>query len=449
MGSATSKSITKLYGGLGPKEIRRLMAKLSREQNPDEMNRMARAIPDEHARIYNDGLKLLRVLNGNLNDWIGLMHLGMQRDRFRFQHLYRESALTSSTQWQLLEMWRFIRYPITESELLAIRRYQRAEMLSLDGYAEMLSEYEGDEPGLHTAIAEYLRNLPPELERLYVDENTPERGTPEYEAFAQEDRRRYAVIAKGIRAIIDKAIKKGELPKPKKHEGELSLPYGVLSDWGEGTTEESFEIGGPGSNIPMLTMLQGQLATEWDIRPDSEADAVKEERDKMLRLLPMLPTIPQSVRDEIGSLEPPLSRKDFNRDEDRRIELYQKWYGEPFAPPLMLDAAQSHAGHRAQYEGLIEAQEILQREEFYGEDPLFPEIRAIIEEAQEEKEKFASLWESANKDWELRKAFYELQGLESPEINMFTNLEELQPAPMPMEEPTTEESLRLIRGWGS
>lgn len=199
----------------------------------------------------------------------------------------------------------------------------------------------------------------------------------------------------------------------------------------------------------MLAMFQAMLGPEWDIHPDSEADFVKKEREQMLQRLPMLPTIPRSARDEIGSLEPPLTSKDFKRDEKRTEELREKYYKTRFEPPLMLEAAQTHATERAQLDGLIAALEIIRQEEFYGEDPAWPEIRAIIEQAQEEAERFSSLWEQANEDWELRKAFYELQGLEHPNISVLTNLEELQPAPMPTEEPKTEDGLQLIRGWGS
>ncbi|MCA9834400.1 MAG: hypothetical protein KC435_10655, partial [Thermomicrobiales bacterium] len=230
MASTSTKKIEKMYGALGPKEVRRMMAKLAREHNIDEMNRLRLGIAQEQARVYNDGLKLLRVVNGNLNDWVGLALVGMQRDRFRFQHLLRETALEAVLRYHLTEMWRFIKYPVTESELRTIRQLRRSELVSLDGYAEMLSEVEGSEEGLNPSIAEYINSLPEDIERERSEFN----GRPSEEAL-QEDIRRGRIIEKEIRAIIDAAIKKGELPKPRKHEGELSLPWGVLTDWGEGT----------------------------------------------------------------------------------------------------------------------------------------------------------------------------------------------------------------------
>ncbi len=453
MASVTDKKIEKLYASLGPKEIRRMQAKFAREHKPDEINRLGRAVAQEHAELYNQGLKLLRVLNGNALDWIGLYRLGMERDRFRFQHALRETAIDAALQAQLLGIWKFIKYPITGSEYRALRRLRRDEPVSLNGYAEILSEVKADEPGLHPAIASYLNTLPQDTERIYHDYDSPDIFMKSAQAVVddvlQETFRRGNAIAKGIRAIIDDAIKKDELPMPKKHDGELSLPWGVLTDWGEGTTEETYDIGGPGLNIPMLLVFEGQLAPHWDIRSDRDADAVKEEREQMLQNLPMRPTIPRSVRDEIGSLDPPRTMQELQREEERAQEFREKWFAPSFTAPLMVNAAEVHAEHRAQFEGIREALEIVQRDDFFGEDPLFPEIRAQLDAAQEEADRFRPLWKEASADWMLRRELYTLQGLDPPDISPLTDLEELEaPAPMPTKEPETEEMLQLLRGWG-
>ncbi len=395
MASTTSKKIGNLYAKLGTKEIRRMQAKLTREHNPDEMNRLGQAIAQEYATTYNAGLKLLRVVNGNTLDWIGLARLGMERDRIRFQALLREVAIDTTLRYQLIEMWRFIKYPVTESEYRTIVKRHRATPLPLDGYAEMLAEQVGNEPGLHPTIVEYLDSLPEDVERERSDFDAP----PATDDELQEDIRRSNIIGKGIRAIIDDAIKKGELPKPKRKDGEPWLPWGVLSDWGEGTTEDTYDIGGPGygDHVPMLLMFQGQLGPKWDIHPDSDADFVKEERRQMLQRLPMLPTIPREVRDIIGTLDPPLTEKERQQDLEHVETLREIWYSQNGIAEMMLDAATSHAEHRAQLAGLWEAVDILQRDEFYGEDPLFPEIRAHMKSTQEEAKRFPALWEQANR----------------------------------------------------
>jgi len=80
------RKIETLYAGLGPVEIRRMQARLARERNPQEMNRFGRAVPDKYTAHYNEGLRLLRVINGTVPDWFTSFHLGMERDRLRFQH---------------------------------------------------------------------------------------------------------------------------------------------------------------------------------------------------------------------------------------------------------------------------------------------------------------------------------------------------------------------------
>lgn len=457
MASAASKKIEKLYAGLGPKEIRRMMAKLAREHKPDEMDRLRRAIPSEHAKTYNDGLKLLRVVNGNALDWIGLSKLGMERDRFRLQAFVREAAIDSVLRYQLMEMWRFIKYPVTESEYRAIVQRERSAPSTLDDYARHLAETEGLDEELRPELEAVFESLPPELEPDYstLPEDSSEwrklHDTPEYQAVVQQETERNEEAAKRILAILNTAVEKGELPKPKRQKGELVLPWGVLEDWATGTTEETWELLGPASGefVPMLRMFHATLGPEWDIRPDSDADFVKEERRQMLQRLPMRPTIPREVRDEIGTLDPPLTEKERQRDWKRLEELQEKWDSLEFITSMMVNAAEVHAEHRAQFEGIREALEIVQRDDFFGEDPLFPEIRAQLDAAQEEADRFPPLWEQANMNWEIRRELYKHQGLEPPDISPLADMDELQePAPMPTKEPDTTEMLQLLRGWG-
>lgn len=81
MASATGKKIDTLYGKLGEKERVRMLAKLSRKSDIAGMEKLRNATPPEHEDAYNHALKLLRVLNGNLTDWLALFKTGMERDR--------------------------------------------------------------------------------------------------------------------------------------------------------------------------------------------------------------------------------------------------------------------------------------------------------------------------------------------------------------------------------
>lgn len=430
MASATGKKLEKLYAGLGPKEIRRMMAKLSREHKPDEMNRLGRAISMDHAALYNRGLKLLRVANGTALDWIGLTKLGMERDRLRFQTFVREAAMLSHLRYQFNQLWKIIPYPVTESEYRAIVKRDRAELWTLDEYLERLIEW--GHPKLNPTVAAYL-----------------ERETEDNAGDEDEETSWQSTYA-GVRAIIDDAIKKGELPKPKRRDGEPALPLGVLADWGEGTTEETYTLSYPGAHVPMLALLDGDLNTEWDIRPDSEADAVKERRSAILKNFPILPGHPEEPKASIPNLDPPLTKKELEQSEALARSLSEESESWAALAELAYDAALSHAEHRSMFEGIREALEIVQRDDFYGEDPLFPEIRAQLDAAQEEADRFPDLWEQANSiGLGLYPSLWRLQGLEEPAWEWEGDKLKPRPvAPMPTKEPQTEAMRKLILDWG-
>jgi hypothetical protein len=63
-----------------------MLAKLSKTRDTAEIERLRRGTPIAHADIYNRALRLLRVLNGHILDWILNFHIGMERDRMRLQH---------------------------------------------------------------------------------------------------------------------------------------------------------------------------------------------------------------------------------------------------------------------------------------------------------------------------------------------------------------------------
>jgi hypothetical protein len=348
----------------------------------------------------------------------------MERDQIRFLMFVREAALTTHLRDQFNQLWSIIPYPVTESEYRAIVKLERAELWTLDEYLERLIEW--GHPSLNATVAAYLEQDP-------EDDNADEKTT-------------YA----RVRAIIDDAIKKGELPKPKRKDGEPTLPLGVLTDWGEGTTEETYALSAPGVNVPMLRLLDGNLNAEWDIRPNSEADAVKERRSAILKNFPILPGSPKEPKASIPSLDPPLTKKELEQSEALERSLADTWEQTVPLAELAYDAALSHAEHRSQFEGVCKALEIVQRDDFFREDPLFPEIRTQLDAAQEEADRFPALWEQANSiGLGLYSSLYRLQGLEVPpwewEGDTFVGT---PPAPMPTKEPQTESMRTLILDWG-
>src|SRR5215218_1452826 len=117
-----------LYAGLAPVERVRLMARLARAHDTVELNRLCDATPMAQAGVYNRAIALLRTLNGNLLDWITILHMGMERDRFRLQHAIVDGAHRWLALARLADVWTLVAYPVTEGEYRALVGLERAEL---------------------------------------------------------------------------------------------------------------------------------------------------------------------------------------------------------------------------------------------------------------------------------------------------------------------------------
>lgn len=429
MASTSTKKIEKMYGALGPKEVRRLMAKLAREHNIDEMNRLRLGISSEQASTYNDGLKLLRVLNGNLLDWILIAGMGMERERHRLNTAFAEGARQWLESYRMGETWRLIPYPVTESEYRAIVKLQRARAEPIEEWIGSVWEKEPETPGLRPELADILRERPP-----YDDESD------EAEEREEELWQRFYQI------VID-AIERGELRKAKRPSDTTSksdgywVASGALSDWALGTTEETHEPFGPGFSIPLIDELfAGSMYAKWEIRPDSDAEQVKARREEIRDVFSRLTVLGNRGRDELPSLEPPLTPQAHRKAQKEAHELYESLQEDNKPAKLAVAAANGFAAFRAQLEGLSGAVDIITRDEFYGEDPLWPEVRIHLEAGREEVERFEDAWNDTSM---MNYAIRQEMGLPTE------TLEEIrETAPIPTIEPETQEMLSLIRAWG-
>lgn len=444
MATTVNKKMGKLYESLTPKERARMLAKLAREGNRLEIERLRNATPPEHSSAYNRALGFLRTLNGNLPDWLSIFHVSMERDRYRFNLGAIEHVRRTMRRLQLGAVWKLVSYPVTESEYRALVKMQRAEPWELEGYAEHLAELEGNEPGLNPAIAELLQNLPPDLQRIRgvwtpVHEILDPEKERDEEAY-RDDHRRAAEIQHRILALMEAAIERGELPKPKRKDGELTLPEGTLKDWGEGTTPDTFEPYAPDHFVPGIDeFFSGGVMLgrdEWEIHPDSEAEAVKARRETMRTALLELAGVPHPQWDRFPSFDPPLTSAARRKAEKLAATLHDEWFEQGDFAALILAAAETHAVMRAQLEGIAQAIETLTRDEFGGEDPLMPETRATLEAAQEEAATFVKLWQQSER--ELRIGLYEASGKK-------LNLDE--PFPLPEKEP--DDMLPVFERWAA
>lgn len=417
MSATTNRKIGKLYEGLNERERVRMMAKLSREHKPDELARLRDATPPEHAAAYNRALGMLRAISGIVSAWITAASFAMDANTFALTAAIRDTARDWQERRRLIEAWKLTPYPVTESEYRAIVQRERAELYPLAEYPERLIEW--GHPHLNPAVAAYLAE-------------DPKPG---------EDDSSTATYA-GVIAIIEAAIKRGELPKPKRSKGERSLPLGVLADWGEGTTQATYEPAPPGFAVPAIEELfAGGMNAKWDIRPDAEAELVKERREELRDIFLLLSGAPRTEWEQLASLDPPLTEAEYTRASKQASELYERWFQSTREAEIAAAAAIRHAGEVAELESIAGALAVIQQEDFYGEDPLWPETRAKLEATKAKAKTFAELWTMAGESglsWRVHRAL-------GREISVLEAIEE--PPPLPTAEPEPGEMLRIIREW--
>jgi hypothetical protein len=436
--STTNNKLDKLYAELSEIERARMQAKLSKAHDTAGMDRLRRATPPEHAEAYNRALGLLRVLNGHMLDWIAIFHIGMERDRMRLQHATSVVAQRWLTRATMFNTWRIVPYPVTDSEYRTLVNLERSQPYSVRDYADLIWDRDGLRPELQAIVQEYR------------DADEPS-DAEQQEAFWKGYENRIA-------AMVRAAIKRGELPKPKPapkdannaDPGDIWLPTGALKDWADGTTEATYKPLPPSFAVPIIGALDDGMRTEWDIRPDGEVERVKAQReairDVFLDFLRV--TILRDERASFPSFEPPLTRGERDRAcklADEIKERLEDLADEPAG--LALEAAQTHATHRAQLEDLLEAIEIIRRDDFGGEDPLWEEVRTLIARVQAEAERFDENWADALGDVYMRRSLRKAQGLEGWPMDETGRPIIDAPVPLPEGEHDLEGTLSLIRDW--
>lgn len=416
MSATTNRKMGKLYEGLNERERVRMLAKLARAHDTREMDRLRDATPQQHADAYNRALGLLRTIAGTVASWITIANFAMDAHAFALTAAIRDAGRDWQERRRLMEAWKLTPYPVTESEYRAIVERERAELYAINDYLERLIE--GSHPNRNPAVSEYL-------------EQEPEDESAGWETT-------YAAV----RAIIEAAIKRGELPRPKRKNGEPVLPLGVLADWGEGTTPATYEPAGPAFAVPAIDQLfAGSMYAKWDIRPDTQAETVKERREELRRVFLLLSGAPQSDWERFSSLDPPLTEAEHTRAQEQASELYSAWFKSTREAALAVAAARGHASHAAEIQSIAGALETIRQEDFYGEDPLWPETRAKLAEAETRIQHFAELW-ALSAETGFSHQLHEALGLDTPMLEALS-----EPPPLPTVEPEPGEMTRIIREW--
>jgi len=363
-----------LYAGLTDTERARLLARHWRAGDGPELARLRRSVPDERARqAYEEALTLIRGLNGTF--FLGGMMLtkvGFERDVFAAEVLCGPERQRALACLGLRDLWTLVAYPVTEAEYRLLAELERAESIDVDDYAETLWA---------TTTLDGSDRLRAELGAI-TGAYREGMGEPEQEGRWD-----------AFRACFAGAIERGELPTPehKVNDEGRSLPRGLLSDWAEGTTAETYRPAGPGFAIPALELFPSP-GMSYEILPDTEVDRVRARRAQLRdALLPvgwMHLGIPREQLETLN-FDPPRNIRE--RDEARHA-VERIWPRADEVRAGLRSVAAQFAGKRAEFRVLTDVLGTLQREVFGGEDPLDPDIRALVEQTCETARWAEELW---------------------------------------------------------
>ena len=357
-----------------------------------EVERLRRTALTQTARgELARGMRIIARLHGAPIAMLVATRLGIERDTLLLGWAGTRALDHQRTWRSLLSLWSLIDYPVTASEYAAIAAIEREELESLDAYADVLAECEGSEEGLHPQIAALLR----ECSRAFDWDG---RGADGDEAQDAADGHRDDKIPQRIRQVMDAAINGEELPQPQRTEQGLMLPRGVLRDWGEGTTAETDEPLGPVFCVPALELLGGDAA-QWNIRPDDEVQAVMSRRADLWHVFTGIvrgATHMDEAILEAMTLEPPSTLAEREHAAEV-VQQYWPWRLDGFQADVRAIVSQQMQG-RSEVQAVTNVVAHLQQEVFGGEDPLDPEVRALLTEAEQVVQAFVEML-VATTDW--------------------------------------------------
>ena len=370
-----NRKVGNLYAGLSDIERARLLARYWREENSEELERIRNTIPDERAgRAYNEALAALRGLNSPFVTY-NLLYIrtGFDRDYFAWNMVQGFDHQIDTARAVLEGLASLIAYPATQSEYAAIVKRERAFLIHVEDWADLIFPAHPEQEPLRSELAGIVR---------------------EYEEADQSDETEKDAYWQGyydrIGNVVRAAIKRGELPKPQKAPKDalggfdgIWLPLGALSDWAYGTTEATY-VPIAHAAAPALEFFQGLY--KWDVRPDNEAAQVKTRREELrlalLRVGRFSLRVPEEKLNAL-SLEPTLSEQEWKQANDYTATLWEASPREAKREDALRSIMGQYAPRKASFRALAEAIEAVQREIFGGEDALDSTTRQLLDEAQE------------------------------------------------------------------
>ncbi|CAA9215581.1 MAG: hypothetical protein AVDCRST_MAG77-177 [uncultured Chloroflexi bacterium] len=370
MSAAADRKVAGMYGSLAADERVRLLARLRREGHDAEVGRLLAATPPEHGGVYNHAIDILRRLDLPLGPIIQSALHAAERDVLALQALLIVRSSQRNRRVYASVAWRLVGYPVTESEYRALVEQQRGEPWTLDRIAGYLADFSTEDAGdLHPTVAAWLREAPDDLD--------------DDEALRQ------------LRALLEAAIARGELPRAQRSADGPTLCWGALADWLYAPNPGAYQPPLPVASIPALGVLGGEWA-DWDVRPDGEAEAVRARREDIIGALAALAHLSE---EESRPLDPhPPTSLAARQAAETRLKGLNPWLPLPALRQAAVHIGERHADFRALLRAITAALETVQGEDFGGEDPVLPHAREALEEAWQQERALERSWADVGKD---------------------------------------------------
>ena len=363
-----------LYGGLSRTERARLIARCVRTEDFRTLDQVRYTVPQGDGSHFNDLMTIIRR-HTNYGRWTAdVLRLQAERDEARL--LLATAARCHQTLAWLATwgVWKLTGYPVTQAEYGRIVAFDKARPEPLDAFAchlwECYNPEEAAQAGWRPELVAWLSTTEPEDD-----------AAGEAEALA----------------ILHAAIKRGELPTSTTTEEGPCLPWGACAAWlMPGQEHEPY---GPDWHIPLVEALGGAWA-KWEIRPDSEQEAVTARRELLARTLSGVAALHLSKLP--GTIHPPASLEAWEAEHER-VQAAWPWEDSDWRG-LAEHIGANQASNRAQWQAVQAVLEECRVEDFGGEDPIPTDLRAHLDGVEATMGRVDAAYEEAGKvfradDW--------------------------------------------------